>query len=175
MAVCGQGVASVHERVNEDAVDAILLRHFQQCVEMSLLRVHAAVGDQTEQMEPPLAHPRMLHRGEQDGMREELAVLDHQVDAGDVHVNDAAGANVEMPDFAVAHLSFRKADERSAGMNERGGIFAQQTVVGGLARERDGVGFGLGAVSPAVEDDEDEWFGTGHWWKSSCTMRERSI
>src|SRR5258708_6897865 len=142
---------------------------------MSLLRMHTAVGEQAEQMESPLAHARVLHRREQDGMREELAILDHQVDARDVHVNDAAGADVEMPDFAVAHLSFRKADERSAGMNERVGIFAQQPVVSGLARQRDCVGFGLGAVSPAVEDDEDERFGTGHWWKSSCTMRERSI
>ena len=88
-------------------------------------------------------------------MGEEFAVLDHQVDAGDVHVNDAAGADVEMPNFAVAHLPFGQADRRPAGLNQRVGIFAQQAVVVGLARERDGVGFGFGAVSPAVEDDED--------------------
>ena len=45
-------------------------------------------------------------------------------------------------------------------MNESIGILAQQPVIGGLAGERDGVGFGFGAVSPAVEDDENEWFGT---------------
>jgi hypothetical protein len=29
-------------------------------------------------------------------------------------------------------------------------------------RESDGVGFGFGAVSPAIEDDEDERFRTRH-------------
>jgi hypothetical protein len=95
----------------------------------------------------------MLHRGDQHGMGEELAVLDHQVDPGDVHVHDATGADVEVADLAVAHLAFRQADERSAGMDERVGIFAQKAVIGRLARQSDGVGFGLGAVAPAVEDD----------------------
>ncbi len=101
-------------------------------------------------------------------MREELAVLDHQVDAGDVHVHDAPGADVEMANLAVAHLPFGQADERSAGMNQRVGILAQQPVIGRLARERDGIGLGFGAISPAVEDDENEWFGTGH---KSCRLR----
>ncbi len=95
-------------------------------------------------------------------MREEFAILDHQVDARDVHVNDAAGADVEMPDFAVAHLPLGQADERPAGVDQRVGIFAQQAVVGRLARQRDGVGLGFGAVSPAIEDDENERFGTRH-------------
>ena len=159
-AVGGQGVAAVHEGVDEDAIDAVLLRHFQQRVQMRLLRVHAAVGEQAEQMQPALAGARVLHGIEQHGMREKFAVLDHQVDAGDVHVHDAAGADVEVADFAVAHLPFGQADERPAGMNQRVGILAQQAVIGGLAGERDGVGFGFGAVSPAVEDDENEWFRT---------------
>src|ERR1700693_304495 len=113
-------------------------------------------------MQSPLAHARVLHGREQHRMREELAVLDHQVDARDVHVNDAPRANVQMPDLAVAHLSFRQADERSAGMNERVRILTEQAIVSRLARESDGIGLGLGAVSPAVEDDENEWFGTRH-------------
>ena len=161
-AVGGQRVAAVHEGVHEDAVHAVLLRHLQQRVEMRLLRMHAAVGKQSEQMQPPLAGARMLHGIEQHGMREEFAVLDHQIDARDVHVHDAPRADVEVPDFAVAHLPFGQSDERPAGVNERVGILAQQPVVGRLARERDGVGFGFGTVSPAVEDDENERFRTGH-------------
>src|SRR5580658_3292708 len=129
---------------------------------MSLLRVHPAIGNQAKQMQPPLAHACMLHGREQYWMCKELAVLDHQVDASDVHVNDAPGANVEMPDLAVAHLPLGQAHKGPAGMNERVGILAQQTVIGWLARQRDGVGLGLGAVTPAIEDDENEWFGTGH-------------
>ena len=91
-------------------------------------------------------------------MRKELAVLDHQIDSRDVHVNDAAGTDVEMADFAVAHLAFGQADKRAAGVDQSIRILAQQPVVGWLAGERDGVGFGFGAVSPAVEDDENERF-----------------
>jgi hypothetical protein len=46
-------------------------------------------------------------------------------------------------------------------VNESVGIFAQQAVVGRLSGERDGVGLGFGAITPAIEDDENEWFRTG--------------
>ena len=95
-------------------------------------------------------------------MRKELAVLDHQLDAGAVHVDDASRADIEMPHFAVAHLPLGQADELAAGLDQRIGIFAQQTVIGRLACEGDGVGFGFGAISPAVENDENEWFRTSH-------------
>src|SRR5579863_270688 len=113
-------------------------------------------------MQSPFAYACMLHGREQHGMREELAVLDHQVDARDVHVHDAAGTDVEMPDLAVAHLPLGQADERSTCVNQRVGILAQQAVVSGLACQSDGVGLGFGAVSPAVENDQDEGFGSRH-------------
>src|SRR6266496_3956381 len=101
----------------------------------------------------------VLHGIQQHRMLEELTVLDHQLDASGIHVHDASGADVQVPDFAVAHLAFRQADIRPAGLNQCVWIFAQETVVSRLARKRDGVGFGFGAVTPAVEDDENEWFG----------------
>ena len=57
-------------------------------------------------------------------MRKEFPVLDHQVEARDVHVHDAAGADVQVADFAVAHLAFGQSDKRAAGVNERVGILA---------------------------------------------------
>src|SRR5215471_3848891 len=72
-----------------------------------------------------------------------------------------------MADFAVPHLPFRQSDERSAGMDQRVGIFAQQAIVRRFARERDGISFRLGAVAPSVEDDENKWLRThvrnGSW------------
>ena len=100
-------------------------------------------------------------------MRKQFPVLDHQIDARDVHVHDAPRADVEMPDLAVAHLPLRQSDKRPAGMNERVGILPQQAVIGGLAGESDGVGFGFGSVSPAVENGKNERFRTGHKWASS--------
>jgi len=104
----------------------------------------------------------IFHRVEQHWMREEFAVLDHQIDARNFHMHDAPGANIQMAHFAVAHLALGQPDKRPAGMDERIGIFAQQPVIRRLAREGDGVGLGFSPVSPAVEDDENEWFGTGH-------------
>src|SRR2546425_13368149 len=47
-------------------------------------------------------------------------------------------------------------------MDKRVGIFAEQAIVGRLAGQRDGVGFSFGSIAPAVENDEDQWFGTRH-------------
>ena len=129
---------------------------------MGLIRVHAAIGKQSEEMQPAATGARILHGREQNGVRKEFAILNHQLDAGTVHVHDASGTDVEMADFAVAHLSVGQADVVAAGLNQRVGIFAQQAVVVGLAGQGDGVGFGLGAVAPAVENDQHKRFGTLH-------------
>src|ERR1700722_16051314 len=123
-------------------------------------------------MQPSFPPPPMLHGRHQHRMREELAVLNHQVNAGDVHMHDATRANVEMPYFAVAHLTLRQANKRSAGVNERVGIFAQQAVIGGFASQRDGIRLGFGAVSPAVEDDKNERFRSRHF-SPAGGMRKR--
>src|ERR1039457_4086278 len=77
-------------------------------------------------------------------------------------MHNAPGPNVQMPDLAVAHLPLRQSHKRPAGVNERVGILAQQPVVSRFARERDGIGFGFGTITPAVENDKNEWFRTRH-------------
>src|SRR5581483_1756501 len=66
---------------------------------------------------------------------------------------------------------FRQANVGTAGVDQRIGIFAQQAVVSGLSRQRNGIGVGFRAVSPTIEDDEDEWFWTRHrLLASSCRI-----
>src|SRR5580765_8497885 len=133
---------------------------------MGLLRVNTAVRNKTEEMEATAPRTRVFHCGDERRVREKVSVLNHQINAGDVHMDNSTRTNVEVPDFTVAHLAFGESDERPAGMNQRIGIFAQQAVIGGLASKRDCIRFRLGAVTPAVEDDEDKWLGTGHGWCS---------
>ena len=114
-------------------------------------------------MQTTFASAGIGHGFEKNGMLEEFAVLDHQLNAGTIHVDDAAGADIQMTDFAVTHLSVGQPNIRAAGLNQRIGVFTQQPVIHRLAGESDGVGFGLGAVSPAVEDDENERFGAAHF------------
>src|SRR5437870_12253178 len=118
---------------------------------MILMRVHTAIREQAEKMQPSAAGTRMLHGSQQHRIAEKLAILDHHIDLSDVHVNDAASADVEMAHFAVAHLSVGQADITSGCASEGVGIFTQKLVICRLVWQRDAVGFALGAVSPGME------------------------
>ena len=142
---------------------------------MLLPRVHAAVRHEPEQMQLAASHARVLHGIDQHGMRKKLAVLNHQIDARDIHVHDAPRADVEVPNLAVPHLAFGQPNKRPRSVNQRVGIVAQQPVVSRLARKCNGVAFGFSAISPAVEDDKDERFRADHFPKSSFARFDRSI
>src|SRR5579864_308144 len=129
---------------------------------MRLLRMHSSVRNQPKQVKPALSGARMFHRLEQHRMREEFAILDHQIDARDVHVHNASRADVKMPDLAISHLPFGQSDESAAGMKQGVGVLAKQAVVRRFTRQRDGIGFGFGAISPAIENDQNERFRTRH-------------
>ena len=78
---------------------------------MLQLRVNAAVRTESEEMQLPPGFARPLH-GQGDGrIFGELARGDLGVDAGDVHLHDAAGADVQVADLAVAHLPVGQADK----------------------------------------------------------------
>src|SRR5581483_6671440 len=94
--------------------------------------------------------------------REEAAVLDHQVDSRDVHMDDAARADVQVAYLAVSHLAVWQSHVLAAGVDQRIGILTQQAVVGWLVRQCNGIGFGLRAVAPAIKDDKYERFGSNH-------------
>src|SRR5277367_3661913 len=118
--------------------------------------VDAAVAEEAEQME--LAGAAAFHGFEEQRLALEFAAGDELVNAGDIHVHDAAGADVEMADFAIAHLSFGEADGGAGGVDERVGKFFEEAIVIWFAREGDGVAGGFGAIAPAVEDGEDNGF-----------------
>src|SRR5258707_871545 len=158
-----RSIPAIHEAVDQDVLDFLLLGHFQQCEQMIDVRVHAAIAEQAHQMQSTLA--ATLH-----GLLEKRPVLqllvgDEQVDAGNVHVYDAAGADVEVADFAIAHLALGQADVWAGGMDQRIRKFLEQGVISRFARKGDGVAFGFGAESPAVEHGKNNWFRTfGHSW-----------
>ena len=160
-AAIGRGVAAVHEAVDENARDFIFAGHAQQRVEMFDVRVDAAIAEEAEEVE--LAGAAAFHGFEEQRLALEFAAGDELVDARDVHVHDASGADIQVADFAIAHLSFGQADGGAGSLNQRVGKFLEQAVVVRLAREGDGVALGFGAVAPAVEDGEDDWFWAFRW------------
>jgi hypothetical protein len=118
------------------------------------------IRKETEKVQPAISNSSMLHGFQQHRMREEFAILDHQVDTSNIHVNDPAGANIEMANFAVAHLSFRQTYIWTTRVNQRVGIFPQQTVVRWLSSQGNRVRLGFGTISPAVENDKNQRFRT---------------
>ena len=111
----GQGVAAVHEGMDEDVGELVLRGHADEGVEMALVGVDASVGQQTDEVQRS-----PLLRGEFVGADEgrvgvESAVEDGGVDAGHVHSDDAAGAEVEVAYLGVAHLAVGETDEVVAG------------------------------------------------------------
>ena len=80
-----------------------MLGHFEEGEEVVDVRMDAAVAEQADEMELALA--AALHGLLEERDLVELFVGDEEIDAGDVHVDDAAGADVEVADFAVAHLA----------------------------------------------------------------------
>src|SRR5271163_558267 len=123
---------------------------------MILVGVNAAVREQAEEMQLASAFAGALQGSEDGGVGEELAARDQRVDASNVHADDAARADIEMAHFAVAHLPVRQTDEVVGGMEKRVGEFRQQLVVGRLAGQRNCVVLNLRAVSPSIEDRQDD-------------------
>ena len=55
----------------------------------------------------------------------QLFVGDQEIDAGNVHMHDAPGADIHVAHFAVAHLPFGQPHERAGSVNQSVGKFAK--------------------------------------------------
>src|SRR5208282_2878024 len=94
----GGRVASVHEGVDVDAPDAGVLRDPDQGVEMFLVGMDAAVGEEAPEMERAVADLEVGEEAGQGGIGGEAAVGDGLVDSREFLVDDAARAEIEMAD-----------------------------------------------------------------------------
>src|SRR5580658_2401440 len=116
-----------------------------------------------------LVRAAALHRFEKQRLARKFTAGDELIHAGDVHSHDAAGADVQVAHFAIAHLSFGQTDEGAGGVNQSVGKFLEQAVVVWFTREGNGVAFGVRAIAPAVEDGEDDGsWSLSHGCSASC-------
>ena len=76
------------------------------------------------------------------------------VDAEQILVDDPAGADVHVADFAVAHLSIRKPDVFAVSPECGFGMLTQQFIHKGGVSGGDGVARIVVADAPSVQDDE---------------------
>ena len=149
--------------MHEHALDTRFLRGAQQRIEMFLVGVHAAVGDQAEEMQLPACFTRPLHGLHYRWILSEFARRNQRVDARDVHLHNAPGTDVQVAHFAVAHLPVGQADKVLRCANQRVGELAQELVVGRFARQSNGIVGCFSAVTPSIEDGQNErMLGRGH-------------
>src|SRR5208283_5050505 len=87
-----------------------------------------------------------------------LLVGNHQVDARNVHMHNAPGAKIHVPDFAVPHLPFGESHGRPRCLNQRIREFAQEFVIRWFSRQSDGVTLRFGSVAPSIQHGEYNGF-----------------
>ena len=110
LAAVRRGVASIGEHVDEHARHAALLRQLDDRVQVRLMAVDAAVREQADQVQRVRVALAAIDGFEQLRPREEITVANALVDARQVLIDDASGAEVGVADFGVAHLAFGQAD-----------------------------------------------------------------
>ena len=90
----------------------------------------------------------------QRGVLEERPVLDRLVHPHQVLEEDAAGADRQVPDLGVAHLTGRQADRLAGCLERRMRVLGPEPVEDRRVRELDGVSRAGRRQPPAIEDDE---------------------
>ena len=86
---------------------------------MFQVRVHASIAGEAQQMQ--VARAAALHGLHQQRLAGKFTVCDQQVNARDVHMNDAARAHIHVAHFAVAHLAFGQSHGWPRSLNQRVG------------------------------------------------------
>jgi hypothetical protein len=104
-------VPSIGEGMDERALlRPLAVRQLEQRAQVVDVRVNAAVGDEAEQVDvrPPLLGA--LESADERRVLEERAVGDRPVHTLEVLVEDAPGADRQVPHLGIAHLAFREPD-----------------------------------------------------------------
>lgn len=82
------------------------------------------------------------------------AVLDGVVDLYEILIDDAAGADIEVSNFAVSHLSVGQTDVLAAGLKLAVGVGGEEVVPVGCGGDGDDVVLLMVAEAPSVENHE---------------------
>ena len=121
-------------------------------------------------MQLPSALACAIDRAHNLRMLIEAAVRDHRIDPRDVHRHHASRANIQVPDFAVAHLPIRQTDEVIRGMQQRVGKLTQQPVVIRFPRLRNCICFAIRAISPPIQNGQHQR--SSHLLRLSCVHEQ---
>ena len=154
LAAGGGHVPAVHKAVDEHFLHAHALGHFQQSVQVGVVAVHAAVGQQAHQVERLAVVLGVVHGLQQGLVLIHVAVLGGLGDAGQLLVDNAARADVGVAHFAVAHLAVRQAHVHAGGANLGVGVLGEDFIQVGFVGGGNGVAL-YGSNAEAVQDHQN--------------------
>ena len=151
-------VTTVEERMHRNPRHPGALGKIQHREDVALVAVHATGRQQSQYMQGAATGDGRRARGEQFGIGEKAAVVDRGIDPGQVLVDDAAGAEVHVPDFGIAHLPVRQADMAAGGFDQRVRLRRPQRAPVRQLGLRQRVVLRIVAMTPAIEDQQDHGF-----------------
>ena len=166
-AALGIGVAAVKEAVHVDLLEARSLRKAQERVHVAVEAVHAAVGEKAHDVQGAALFAAVVDEGLHLGIVADRAVGDRAVDLDEILVEDAAGADVEVAHFGVAHLAVGQAHVFAVGAQFGVRILRRKLAEALRPDAADHVGPVAAADAPAVENHEQNLL--------ACTGRHRLV
>ena len=135
----GRRIPPVRESVREDSLDPDFSPQSRQRHPVVLKTVHAAVRNQTEDVQGAASRPGFLDVLDERREFEEIVALDRAVDANDDLIHHPARAEIEMPHFGIAHLPVRKPHGAPGGEEAGMGTVREQGIHGRGIGQCDGV------------------------------------
>ena len=120
-------------------------------------RVYTARADQPEQMKGAAVLLHLTACTRQRWIGVEASIGYGRRDAYQILHHHASGAEIEVADFAVAHLALGKTDAEPRRFEQRARAARPERVPDRGVGEGDGVSFGFRAIAPAIEYDERDW------------------
>ena len=156
----GSDIAAVGDRVDVDA-QPFGGQRLGGGDDVRLVPVHPAVRDHAHQVRGAALALDLPGEGGESRVAGEAAVLDGEVDAAEVHGDDAPGADVGVPDLGVAHLPGGQADIGAVGDQAwRAGRSPSARPSPGSARGGGALPASSSGQAPAVEDGQDHGVGS---------------
>ena len=151
-------IASVSQRVHGDVRNALRRGQPHETAQVVDVAVHAAVGDEPDEVQRSRADASALAGGHQ---RWYLLKVDigRLADAYEVLRDDAARTDRQMPDLGVPHLPLGQTDGTPGRDQAAVGIVVPERVEHRRVRHVHGVAGAGRSEAPAVEDDQDDRLG----------------
>ena len=148
--------------MNPDVPTPRRARRRTQGHDMILMAVDPTVRNQTHQMQSHSRLGRQRHGLDQDRIASQLAVSDRFVNPRQILIHNSARSQIQVTDFAVAHLPRRQADILATTTDPRPWPRRVQMIMKWRARQQCGIAMRLrliattGVDAPSIANDQDD-------------------